>query len=83
MYGDTTLDTVGGGDAGNIIGYVPLGSAFYSQQVNDKWTLGIGMYGNYRLGLEYDKLFNRIDIPNAITQALTAQPSASYRISER
>lgn len=83
LYGDTTLDTVGGGDAGNIIGYVPLGSAFYSQQVNDKWTLGIGMYGNYGLGLEYDKLFNRIDIPNAITQAVTVQPSASYRINDQ
>ncbi|HHP0463862.1 TPA: OmpP1/FadL family transporter [Vibrio harveyi] len=83
LYGDATLDTIDGGDAGNIIGYVPLGSAFYSQQVNDKWTLGIGMYGNYGLGLEYDQLFNRIDIPNAITQAVTVQPSASYRINEQ
>ena len=83
LYGDTTLDTANGGDAGNIIGYVPLGSAFYSQQVNDKWTLGIGVYGNYGLGLEYENLFDRIDIPNAITQALTIQPSAAFRINDQ
>ena len=82
LYGDTTLDTLDG-DAGNIIGYVPLGSAFYSQQVNDSWTLGIGIYGNYGLGLEYDNLFGRVDIPTATTQALTMQPSASYRINDQ
>ncbi|WP_421188108.1 OmpP1/FadL family transporter [Aeromonas enteropelogenes] len=83
LYGDTVLDTFNGGNAGNVIGLVPMGSAFYSQQVNDKWTLGVGLYGNYGMSLEYDKLFNKIDIPAATTQALTLQPSASYRINDQ
>ena len=82
LYGDAQLDTMTG-DAGNVIGFVPMASAFYSQQVNDKWTLGIGLYGNYGLGLEYEGLINnQLDI-TATTQALTIQPSASYRINEK
>ncbi|HCH6801331.1 TPA: outer membrane protein transport protein [Vibrio parahaemolyticus] len=82
LYGDAQLDTMTG-DAGNVIGFVPMASAFYSQQVNDKWTLGIGLYGNYGLGLEYEGLLNNhLDIPTATTQALTIQPSASYRIND-
>ncbi|WP_272165530.1 OmpP1/FadL family transporter [Vibrio diabolicus] len=82
LYGDAQLDTMTG-DAGNVIGFVPMASAFYSQQVNDKWTLGIGLYGNYGLGLEYEGLLdNHLDIPTATTQAMTIQPSASYRINE-
>lgn len=82
LYGDANLDTVNG-DAGNVIGFVPMGSAFYSQQVNDRWTLGVGLYGNYGMSLEYDDLFHKVDIPKATTQALTLQPSASYRINEQ
>ncbi|MGI3090501.1 OmpP1/FadL family transporter [Vibrio diabolicus] len=82
LYGDAQLDTMTG-DAGNVIGFVPMASAFYSQQVNDKWTLGIGLYGNYGLGLEYEGLLgDHLDIPTATTQALTIQPSASYRIND-
>ncbi|EIW7863671.1 outer membrane protein transport protein [Vibrio parahaemolyticus] len=82
LYGDAQLDTMTG-DAGNVIGFVPMASAFYSQQVNDKWTLGIGLYGNYGLGLEYEGLLdNHLDIPTATTQALTIQPSASYRVND-
>ncbi len=82
LYGDAQLDTMTG-DAGNVIGFVPMASAFYSQQVNDKWTLGIGLYGNYGLGLEYEGLLdNHLDIPTATIQALTIQPSASYRIND-
>ncbi len=83
LYGDAQLDTMNG-NAGNVIGFVPMPSAFYSQQVNDKWTLGVGFYGDYGLGLEYEGLLkNTLDIPTATTQALTIKPSASYRINER
>ncbi len=86
LYGDATLDTLSG-DAGNVIGFVPIGSAFYSQQLDDKWTLGVGVFGDYGLGLGYDGLVDndvaKLDIPTAVTQALTVQPSASYRINNQ
>ncbi len=86
LYGDAVLDTLSG-DAGNVIGFVPIGSAFYSQQLDDKWTVGVGVYGDYGLGLGYDGLVDndvaKLDIPTAVTQALTIQPSASYRINDQ
>ncbi len=86
LYGDAVLDTLSG-DAGNVVGFVPMGSAFYSQQLNDKWSLGVGVYGAYGLGLAYDGLVDnnlaQLDIPTAVTQALTVQPTASYRINDQ
>ncbi|HDZ8894156.1 TPA: outer membrane protein transport protein [Aeromonas dhakensis] len=82
LYGDAELDTFDG-NAGNVIGFVPMGSAFFSQQINNIWTLGIGLYGNYGMSLKFDNLFNSVDIPVATTQALTLLPSASYRINEQ
>lgn len=85
LYGDATLDTLTG-DAGNVVGYVPIASAFYSHQWDDKWTFGFGLYGNYGLGLAYDKLVDRsvqLSIPTALTQSLTTQPTVSYRINEQ
>ncbi len=79
LYGDTEYQMDEVGSAGNIVGFVPLGSAFYSQQMNDKVTLGIGVYGNYGLGLNFDNFF----VDQAITQALTIQPTASYRINDQ
>ncbi|MFV0487862.1 MAG: OmpP1/FadL family transporter [Vibrio fluvialis] len=87
LYGDATLETQDPGhgedNAGNVVGWVPMGSAFYSQSLNERWTAGIGVYGNYGLGLKYDSLFSSVDIPKAVTQALTFQPTISYRLNER
>ncbi len=79
LYGDAEYQMDNGVDTGNIIGFVPLGSVFYSQQVNDKVTLGIGVYGNYGMGLEYENF----PINTATTQALSIQPTASYKINDQ
>ncbi len=79
LYGDTEYQMDNGASAGNIVGFVPLGSVFYSQQMNDKLTLGIGVYGNYGMGLEYENF----PIDTAVTQALTIQPTASYKINDQ
>lgn len=79
LYGDTEYQMDNGASAGNIVGFVPLGSAFYSQQMNDRLTLGIGVYGNYGMGLEYENF----PLKTAVTQALTIQPTASYKINDQ
>lgn len=33
--------------------FIPNGSAFYSQKLNDDLYAGIGMYGNYGLGIDF------------------------------
>ncbi len=83
LYGDTDLDNYNNGRSENIIGFTPLGSAFYSQQVDDRLTVGIGLYGNYGLSLDYDNLFNKVDIPKVTTQALTVKPAMSYRLNDQ
>lgn len=79
LYGDAEyqMDTLD--SAGNVIGFVPLGSAFYSQQMNDNVTLGIGVYGNYGLGLNYENFL----VDTAINQALTIQPTVSYKLHDQ
>jgi len=79
LYGDAEYQIDDNTSAGNVIGFVPLGSAFYSQQMNDKVTLGIGVYGNYGMGLQYENF----PVKTATTQALTIQPSASYQINDQ
>ncbi len=78
LYGDADYQ-MENNTAGNIVGFVPLGSAFYSQQISDQLTLGIGVYGNYGLGLDYDNF----PVERAVTQALTIQPTASYKINDQ
>lgn len=78
LYGDAEYK-MDNGSAGNIVGFVPLGSAFYSQPIGNDVTLGIGMYGNYGMGLEYDNFLAQ----KAVTQALTIQPTVSYKINDQ
>ena len=33
--------------------FIPNGSAYYSQKLNDDLYAGIGMYGNYGLGIDF------------------------------
>jgi len=79
LYGDTEYTMDNGTSAGNIVGFTPLGSAFYSQQINEKVTLGLGIYGTYGLGLAYENF----PIKTAVTQALSIQPTASYQINDQ
>jgi len=88
LYGDTEYQMDNGTSAGNIVGFVQLGSAFYSQQMNDRLTLGIGVYGNYGMGLEFDSLpasflADGVTVDSAVSQALTIQPSASYKLNSQ
>ncbi len=85
LYGDATLDTATG-DAGNVLGFTPMGSMYYSQQLNDQWTWGLGLYGTYGNGVGFDDLpvvGYSINVPNALTQAMTFQPSVAYRVNEQ
>ncbi len=79
LYGDTNYQLADGSSTGDIVGFMPLASAFYSQEVNDRLSLGVGVFGNYGMSLEYDNFL----ISEATTQALTLSPSASYTINEQ
>jgi long-chain fatty acid transport protein len=87
LYGDVVykLDGTGkvpGADPGNIVGWFPGASAFYSHSVDDKLKLGIGMYGNFGLGTQFGEWAGKRLLTDSTLVALTFQPSAAYKIDE-
>jgi long-chain fatty acid transport protein len=89
LYGDVEykLDGQGaldGKNPGNIIGWLPGGSAFYSHSVSDRLKLGIGTYGNFGLALDFgDKWAGRNLVDKTVLIAMTIQPTAAYRLNDQ
>ncbi|MBM2884502.1 outer membrane protein transport protein [Chromobacterium phragmitis] len=88
LYGDIayTLDQDrprSGGNPGNVLGWYPGGSVFYSQQMDEQLTLGFGMYGNFGLGLDFGDWAARSLIRESTLLGVTLQPSAAYKLDER
>ena len=75
---------VGGGSPGNVVGWLPGGSAFYSHSISNDLKVGIGMYGNFGLSLDYgDNWAGRNRLDKATLMALTIQPTVAYRLNEK
>lgn len=89
LYGDVEykLDGQGaltGSDPGNIIGWLPGGSAFYSHSVSNDFKVGIGAYGNFGLAMDFGNTWaGRNLVGKAVLMALTLQPTAAYRINDQ
>jgi long-chain fatty acid transport protein len=73
-----------GGDPGNIIGWLPGGSAFYSHSVSDNLKVGVGAYGNFGLALDYGNSWaGRNLIDKTVLMAMTIQPTVAYRLNDQ
>ena len=89
LYGDVEykLDGQGaltGSDPGNIIGWLPGGSAFYSHSVSDRLKVGIGAYGNFGLAMDFGDSWAGKNLAGEMALiAMTIQPTAAYRIDEQ
>ncbi|HAV1831844.1 TPA: fatty acid transporter [Enterobacter hormaechei subsp. steigerwaltii] len=68
---------------GNVMKLTPNGSAFYSQKVTDDLYAGIGLYGNYGLGIDYGNWAGDRLIKKSTMAAVTLSPSLAYRLNER
>lgn len=44
----------GGNEGGNALQWLPGSSLFISHQLDERWAVGFGMYGNFGLALDYD-----------------------------
>lgn len=76
--------TVGGGSTGNVIGWLPGGSAFYSHSLSNDLKIGIGMYGNFGLALDYGNNWaGRNLVDQAALMAMTIQPTVAYRLNDK
>jgi long-chain fatty acid transport protein len=69
--------------AGDVMKTVPNASAFYSQKVTDKLYAGIGLYGNYGLGIDYGNWAGDRLIKKSTMAAMTLSPSTAYKLNDR
>ena len=86
LYGDFDykLDDAGSKDPGNVVGWLPGGSAFCSYSLNDDLKLGVALYGNFGLSLDFgDNWAGHNLVKEATLMGLTLQPSMAYRINSK
>lgn len=84
LYGDAPydLDDPTQEDVDTVIGWFPAASFYYSQQIDDRWSLGFATYGNFGLGLDFGDWAGKQLVKEATLIALTLQPSVAYRVDE-
>ena len=68
---------------GDVMKTVPNASAFYSQKVTDKLYAGIGLYGNYGLGIDYGNWAGDRLIKKSTMAAMTLSPSMAFKLNDR
>ena len=68
---------------GDVMKTVPNVSAFYSQKMTDDLYAGIGLYGNYGLGIDYGNWAGDRLIKKSTMVAMTLSPSVAYKLNER
>ncbi|HSL04433.1 MAG TPA: outer membrane protein transport protein, partial [Nitrospiraceae bacterium] len=78
-----TNTPLGGNGGGNPIGVVPGASAFYVHSLGKDFKVGLGMVGNFGLGLKNDQGFlGRYYVKQATLVGITFAPVASYQVNE-
>ncbi|UVV75041.1 OmpP1/FadL family transporter [Pantoea agglomerans] len=88
LYGDTpyTLDdnaALNGESPGNTIGWFPGASVFYHQRLNESVSAGIGLFGNYGLGLDFGDWAGERLIKKSTLVGLTLSPAVAWQINDR
>jgi len=88
LYGDTpyTLDdnaALSGESPDNTIGWFPGASVFYHQRLNESVSAGIGLFGNYGLGLDFGDWAGERLIKKSTLVGLTLSPAVAWQINDR
>ncbi|EAX5650151.1 fatty acid transporter [Salmonella enterica] len=86
MDGDISYkldDESGRQSPGDIMRFFPNASTFYTQKLNDDLYAGIGLYGNYGLGIDFGDWAGDRLIKKSTMVAMTLSPSVAYKLSDR
>jgi long-chain fatty acid transport protein len=89
LYGDvvfspTAATTVAGSDGGNAIGWMPGGSLFVVQKLNQNLSLGFGVLSYFGLSQSFnDDWVGRYSVQESTLIGLTLTPAVSYRVNNR
>ena len=83
-YAEAPYDLNGSGvPSGNVGGFHQIPSFFYSHSVSDRLKLGMGLYANYGLLLDFGPWAGSAFVEEISTTALSLQPTAAYRLDEK
>ncbi|QCT20357.1 fatty acid transporter [Jejubacter calystegiae] len=84
MNGDVSYDMENNGrDPGDVMRPFPNASLFYSQRLSDNLYAGIGMYGNFGLGLDFGNWAGERLINKATMVGVTLSPSIAWKLSDK
>lgn len=86
LYGDADykLDRSNEKEPGNVIGWLPGGSAFYSHSYNDDLKFGLALYSNFGLSLQFhDDWAGRHLVTDTTLESITLQPALAYRLNDK
>lgn len=88
IFGDITFsrdadNQFDGNEGGNLLQYLPGSSLFVSHQINERAAIGIGMYGNFGLAVDYDDDWaGRYFTQEAAVLGVSLQPTYAYKVND-
>ena len=83
-FAPNAMTTTAGGDGGNALGWLPGGSLFVVQKINQDWSVGFGMLSYFGLSTKYDDNWvGRYYTQKGTLIGMTLTPAVSYRVSEK
>jgi long-chain fatty acid transport protein len=87
LYGDVKFSpnsatTVTGSDGGVAVGWVPGGSLFVVQKLNQDWSIGLGSLSYFGLSQSFDDNWvGRYYVQKSTLIGMTLTPAVSYRVN--
>jgi long-chain fatty acid transport protein len=88
LYGKVHFDkdtstTYSGSNGGEAVGWMPGGSFFIVQKINEDFSVGFGSLSYFGLGLNYDNNWaGRYFIQDGTLIGMTLTPAVSYRVND-
>ena len=74
----------GGSNDGDMVPLTGVPMGYYVKPINDKWTVGVGMYAPFGLVADYESGFaGRYFGSKSAVEVMTLQPTVSYAFNER
>lgn len=66
----------------NVMNLFPNASVFYTQRLNDSVSAGLGLYGNYGLGIDFGNWAGDRLIKKSTMVAMTLSPAIAWKLSD-
>ena len=88
LYGNVKFSpnsstNVTGDDGGNSVGWLPGGSLFVVQKINQDWSIGFGAFSYFGLSENYGESWvGRYYVQKATLVGMTLMPAISYRVND-